>query len=55
MDIICEIRRRHLIQKQTITAIARDMDISQPTVCKHLNTVEKRKYERVPLAPRHMS
>jgi DNA transposition AAA+ family ATPase len=53
MDIINEIRRRHSIQKQTITAIAREMGISRPTVCKHLNTVEEPKYERVqPLFPK---
>ena len=47
MDIIYEIRRRHSVQKQTITAIAREMGISRPTVRKHLNTVEEPKYERV--------
>jgi hypothetical protein len=46
MDIIYEIPRRHLIQKQTITAIARDMGLSRPTVRKHLKTVEEPKYER---------
>ncbi len=50
MDIIYEIRRRHSVQKQTITAIARDMGISRPTVRKHLNTVEEPKYERVQAA-----
>lgn len=53
MDIIYEIRRRHSVQKQTITAISRDMGISQPTVRKYLNTVEESKYERVqPASPR---
>ncbi len=28
MDIIYEIRRRHLVQKQTITEIARDMGLT---------------------------
>jgi transposase len=46
MDIIYEIRRRHLVQKQTITEIARDMGLSRPTVRKHLNTVEEPKYVR---------
>ncbi len=46
MDIIYEIRRRHLIQKQTISAIARDMGLSRPTVRKHLKTVDGPKYER---------
>ena len=50
MDIIYEIRRRNLLQKQTITAIARDMGISRPTVRKHLNTVEEPKYDRVQAA-----
>ena len=53
MDIIYEIRRRHSVQKQTITAIARDMGISRPTVRKHLNTVEEPKYERLqPASPK---
>ncbi len=50
MDIIYEIRRRHSVQKQTITAIARDMGISRPTVRKHLNTVEEPKWLFTPLA-----
>jgi Mn-dependent DtxR family transcriptional regulator len=53
MDIIYEIRRRHSVQKQTITAIAREMGIFRPTVRKHLNTVEEPKYERVqPASPK---
>jgi transposase len=53
MDIIYEIRRRHLVQKQTITEIARDMGLSRPTVRKHLNTVEEPKYVRAqPAAPK---
>ena len=40
------IRRRHLVQKQSISAIAREMQISRPTVRKHLQTVEEPKYER---------
>ncbi len=47
MDIIYEIRRRHLVQKQTISAIARDMGLSRPTVRKHLKTVAEPTYERV--------
>lgn len=46
MDMIYEIRRRHLVQKQTITAIARDMGLSRPTVRKHLKTIEEPKYVR---------
>ena len=53
MDIIYEIRRRHLVQKQTITEIARDMGLSRPTVRKHLATVEEPKYQRIqPVAPK---
>ena len=53
MDIIYEIRRRHAVQKQTVTAIARDMGISRPTVRKYLNTVEESQYERVqPISPK---
>lgn len=47
MDIIYEIRRRHSVQKQTVTAIARDMGLSRPTVRKYLHTVEETQYERV--------
>lgn len=50
MDIIYEIRRRHLVQKQTISAIARDMGLSRPTVRKHLKTVTEPKYERAQTA-----
>ncbi|MHB1676780.1 MAG: helix-turn-helix domain-containing protein [Sulfuriferula sp.] len=46
MDMIYEIRRRHLVQKQTVTAIARDMGLSRPTVRKHLKTIEEPKYVR---------
>lgn len=47
MDIIYEIRRRHSVQRQTVTAIARDMGLSRPTVRKYLNTVEGPRHERV--------
>jgi transposase len=46
MDMIYEIRRRHLVQKQSISAIARDMGLSRPTVRKHLKTLEEPRYER---------
>ena len=53
MDIIYEIRRRHLVQKQTISAIAREMGISRPTVRRHLKTVEEPRYARVqPVSPK---
>ena len=53
MDMIYEIRRRYLVQKQTITDIAKDMGLSRPTVRKHLLTVDEPKYQRVqPSAPK---
>lgn len=53
MDIIYEIRRRYLIQKQTVTAIAKDMGLSRPTIRKYLITVEEPKYERAqPVSPK---
>ena len=53
MDIIYEIRRRHSIQKQSVSAIAFEMQISRPTVCKYLNTGDEPKYERVqPSSPK---
>lgn len=53
MDIIYEIHRRHTVQKQTISAIAREMGISRPTVRKHLKAVDEPRYSRVqPLSPK---
>jgi transposase len=53
MDMIYEIRRRYLVQKQTVTAIAKEMGLSRPTVRKHLHTVEEPKYKRKqPSAPK---
>ena len=44
MDMIYEIRRRYLVQKQKVTDIAKDMGLSRPTACKHLLTTEETKY-----------
>ncbi len=53
MDIIYEIRRRHSVQKQTVSAIAREMGLSRPTVRKHLNTIDEPRYVRLqPVAPK---
>jgi len=53
MDIIYEIRRRHAVQKQSISAIAREMGLSRPTVRKHLSTIEEPKYKRIqPVSPK---
>jgi DNA-binding IclR family transcriptional regulator len=54
MDIIYEIRRRYSVQKQSISAIARDIELSRPTVHKHLNTITEPKYERVKPAARKL-
>jgi len=35
MDVIAEIRRRHLVSRESISAIARDLNLSRPTVRKH--------------------
>ena len=41
MDIIDEIRQRHSIQKQSVSAIAREMQISRPTVRKYWKGLAK--------------
>ncbi|BBE09388.1 Transposase [Mycoavidus cysteinexigens] len=52
MEMIYEIRRRYKVQKQSISAIAREMGLSRPTVRKHVETVEEPKYDRIqPIRP----
>jgi transposase len=46
MDIIAEVRRRHLVSGETISSIARSLKISRPTVRKHLNTQAEPVYQR---------
>jgi predicted ArsR family transcriptional regulator len=46
MEVIAEIRRRHLVSKESISSIARDLNLSRPTVRKHLQTVEAPGYVR---------
>ena len=46
MDLIAEIRRRHLVSKESISAIARDLNLSRPTVRKHCRTQRKPLYRR---------
>ena len=46
MDIIAEIRRRHLISGESISAIARSLNLSRPTVRKHLHSTAAPVYER---------
>jgi transposase len=38
MDMIAEIRRRHLVSGESISSIARDLKLSRPTVRKHSRT-----------------
>ena len=46
MEIIAEIRRRHLISGESISSIARDLKLSRPTVRKHLQTETEPVYIR---------
>lgn len=38
MEVIAEIRRCHLVSKESISSIARDLKLSRQTVRKHLQT-----------------
>ena len=46
MDMIAEIRRRHLVSKESISSIARDLKLSRPTVRKHCQTQSEPIYQR---------
>lgn len=46
MDIIAEIRRRHLVSGESISSIARGLKLSRPTVRKHLKTRDEPVYQR---------
>ncbi len=46
MDLIAEIRRRHLVSKESISSIARDLKLSRPTVRKHCRTRDEPRYQR---------
>ncbi|MFQ5641996.1 MAG: IS21 family transposase [bacterium] len=46
MDIIAEIRRRHFVSGESISSIARSLNISRPTVRKHLKTETEPVYRR---------
>ena len=46
MDMIAEIRRRHLVSRESISSIARDLKLSRPTVRKHLRTQSQPVYHR---------
>jgi transposase len=46
MDMIAEIRRRHLVSQESISSIARDLKLSRPTVRKHCRTRSEPVYQR---------
>ena len=46
MEVIAEIRRRHLVSGESISSIARDLKLSRPTVRKYLQTVVEPVYIR---------
>lgn len=46
MHLIAEIRRRHFVSGESISSIARSLNISRPTVRKHLNTEQEPVYQR---------
>src|ERR1700685_2459577 len=46
MDMIAEIRRRHLVSKESISSIARDLKLSRPTVRKHCRTQSEPVHQR---------
>jgi transposase len=46
MDMIAEIRRRHLISQESISSIARDLKLSRLTVRKHCRTQSEPLYHR---------
>jgi transposase len=53
MDIIAEVGRRHLVSGESISAIARSLKISRPTVRKYLATTVAPSYQRhVQLSPK---
>ena len=46
MDFIAGIRRRHFVSGESISAIARSLNLSRPTVRKHLQTTAPPNYQR---------
>ena len=47
MDVIAEVRRRRLVSKESVSSIARDLNLSRPTVRKHCRTKSAPVYRRV--------
>ena len=46
MEFIAEIRRRHFVGGESISAIARDLQLSRPTVRKALTALKESVYQR---------
>jgi DNA replication protein DnaC len=46
MKVIAEIRRRHLVSKESISSMARDLKLSRQTVRKHLQSDAEPVYSR---------
>jgi transposase len=46
MDLIAEIRRRHHVNKESISSLAKTFKLSRPTIRKHLKTIEAPVYQR---------
>jgi hypothetical protein len=46
MDFIAEISRRHFISDESISSIARSLNLSRTTVRNHLLTIEEPVYQR---------
>ncbi len=46
MHLIAEIRRRHLVDGESISSIARSLKLSRPTIRKHLKTEQEPVYQR---------
>ena len=46
MELIAEIWRRHRVSNESISSIARDLNLSRPTVRKHLQTESEPAYVR---------
>jgi hypothetical protein len=46
MNTIAEIRRRHLVSRESISSIARDLGLSRPRVRKHCQTHREPVYRR---------
>ncbi len=46
VETIAKIRRRHLVNGESISAIARSLNLSRNTVKKYINTTDEPGYQR---------